>query len=179
MFAEAFHEAYTFCRHNRRILFNRKRGLIVQDCIDRGNRFPEDHIQRWHLEKDVTAKELGSNALVLSAGNVQVLCLWNRPAKLHIYQNALLYPEIISDPQNLSTIVDLSFRGEKDETLDYETTAISTAFLDFTGYDMESLNLEELAKQIFPLMESLDMEKAIQDFDRIDISRVCPVKHVL
>ena len=167
MFVEAFHQAYTFCRHNRSVLFSRKNGLIVRDSIDRGNRFPADHIQRWHLAKNVAVKELGGQSLLLSAGEVQVLCIWNRPAALHIYQNPLLYPEMVSDPQNLSTVIDLSFRGEKNETLDYEATALSTAFLDITGCGAESLDLEKLQCQLFPLVESSDMEKAIRDFDRI------------
>ena len=74
---------------------------------------------------------------------------------------------MISDHKNLSTVIDLSFRGEKDETLDYETTALSTAFLDITGCGAESLDLEELKCRLFPLVESSDMEKAIRDFDRI------------
>ncbi len=170
MFVEAFHQAYTFCRHNRSVLFSRKNGLIVRDSIDRGNRFPADHIQRWHLAKNVTVKELGERALLLSAGKVQVLCIWNRSVSLRIWKNTILCPEIIPDPNNLSTVIDLSFRGEKDETLDYESTALSTAFLDVTGRWTESLDLGELERRLFPLAESSDIEKAIRDFDRIAIT---------
>lgn len=165
MFVEAYHEAYTFCRHNRRILFNRKKGLIVQDKIDRGNRFPADHIQRWHLAKHLAVKEITPNAVVIFSTDVQVLCVWKQPAKLHIYTDNQLYPEMISDPQDLTTILDLSFHGEKHEALDYESTSLSTAFLDITGVPLESIDIQKLSSLLFPLMEDSDMKKAIHDFE--------------
>ena len=170
VYVEAFHQAYTFCRHNRRILFSRRNGVLVQDSIDRGNRFPADHIQRWNLARQVAVETAGENALLLSAQGVQVLCIWNRPACPHIYKNDLLYPEMIADRQQLSTVIDLSFRGEKDLTLDYEATALTTAFLDVTGATLQKNEIQALAQQIFPLIERPDIEKAIRDFNQITLA---------
>lgn len=184
MYTEAFHDAYTFCRHTRRILFHRRAGIVIQDRIDRGNRLPEAHIQRWHLAKGVTAVLLSDTALLLRNGEVQALCLWDRASSVRIYKEETLYPEIISDPEELSTVIDASFYGEKEETLDYAAAVLTVAFLDVTGctikktYDTETdhpepesavpaKSFKTLGERIARLMDYEDPIIALQAFDSL------------
>lgn len=166
MYVAAYHSAYTFCCHTRRILFNRQKGLLIQERIDRGNRYPAAHIQRWHLAKGIEATLLNENSVLLSNGEVQVLCLWDCPASIHIYRNDILYPEIISEYENLSYTIDVSFQGNTDEELDYEATVLNTAFLDVTKHNNIS-QIAAFSKKLFSFMDYSDMEKAILDFEDI------------
>lgn len=165
MYAEAYHDAYTFCLHTRRILFHRTAGLIVQDRIDRGNRAPAAHIQRWHLAKGITAAPVNKTSLLLTCEEVKVLCIWDRPAAIQIYRQELPYPEIITDPSELTTVIDVSFLGEEEKTLDYAATEITAVFLDVTGRDLSKLNSDIHEEELFALMKFTDMDKALEAFD--------------
>lgn len=169
MFVEAYHDAYTFCLHTRRVLFHRNTGIIVQDRIDRGNRFPREHIQRWNLAKGITVSDVTDHSLLLTGDHVQVLCLWDRASSIRIYEQDFLCPEILHDHAELSPVIDVSFCGEKEETLDYAATTLTAAFLDVTGLDLSKLNLKALTSRIFKLMDYEDMEEAIRDFDAISL----------
>lgn len=153
-YAKAFHDAYTYCRHTRRLLFHRTAGIVIQDRIDRGNRVPKAHLQRWHLAKGVTAVSLTDTALLLKNEEVRVLCLWDHASSVRIYQEEILYPEIIKDRAELSTVIDVSFYGEKEETLDYAAAVVNAAFLDITGYE-ESNNSADLAERLKTLTDAL------------------------
>ncbi|MDO4325465.1 MAG: heparinase II/III family protein [bacterium] len=167
MYAEAYHDAYTFCLHTRRVLFHRQKGIVIQDRIDRGNRYPADHIQRWHLAKGLKATVLNESALLLTDGNIQVLGIWDYPTSIRLYQDTFLYPEMVQNRSDLATVLDVSFRGEKEETLDYAATVLTAAFLDVTGCSLDEGSLAKLSRQLFSLMDASDMEQAIQDFDQL------------
>lgn len=169
MYAEAYHDAYTFCLHTRRVLFHRQKGIVIQDSVDRGNRYPADHIQRWHLAKGLTATVWKESGVLFTDGKIQVLGLWDRPTQIRLYQDQSLYPEIIKNSTDVTTILDVSFRGENEETLDYAATTLTAVFLDVTGCVLDEISLAELSRQLFSIMDISDREQAIQAFDHLDM----------
>lgn len=108
-YVSSYHDAYTFCRHTRKLLACRKKGFLVHDCIRGGDRVPEAHIQRWHLFPDVACRQLTDQSVLLEKNGIRSLLLWNGAPRLHIWQKEDLCPEIVRDRSQLSTIIDAHF----------------------------------------------------------------------
>lgn len=105
----AYHDAYTFCRHTRKILACREKGFFIHDCIRGGDRLPDSHIQRWNLFPDVSYRQLDERSLLLEKNGFRTLLVWDGAPSLHIWQKEDLYPEIVKDRSQLSTIIDAHF----------------------------------------------------------------------
>lgn len=111
-FVKAYHNAYTHSRHIRKVLACRRKGFLIQDEIQGGNRVPDPHIQRWHLMHDVTCTQLDSCSVLLQKGNVKALMLWDGNPNLRIWQNEALRPVILKSDEPLNDIIDVSFKDK-------------------------------------------------------------------
>lgn len=113
-FVSAFHDAYSFCRHTRDILFSRSGGILISDRLRGGDRVSDSHIQRWHLFPDVTYQQLDQRTLVLQKNGIRILCMWTGSPTLHIWQKEELCPVSVTNREVLSTIIDVAFAAETD-----------------------------------------------------------------
>lgn len=184
IYASARHDAYTFCRHTRKILFHRTRGLILRDEIERGFRLPEPHIQRWHLEFGVSCTVLDGSSVLLKKNGVSLLCLWSGCGNIRLWKNRLILPEIYPSEDDLSPILDISFGGKTEDSIqnaENGTAALNLLILDVTDtlYDFTApLSLKAL-EFIGELKESLD-DIAADLEDRSSLERFpSPACHTL
>lgn len=130
MYVQAYHDAYTNCRHERNVLFHRQRGILVRDHIIRATRLPYPHIQRWHLFADVSCTQLDEQTVLLEKNGVRVLALWGEEAELHIYPNEFLcHPQFIPEKKDLPLIIDASFSVRKNARPEEREAFQSTLFL--------------------------------------------------
>lgn len=159
-YVRAYHDGYTFCRHTRSLLFHRQGALIIRDEIGHGNRLPSPHIQRFHLLADVTCTSIRDNALVLEKEQVTLLFLWNRISSIRIWKKEDLYPAIIPDKSQLSTIVDVSFCDDSDED-DISTISVPLLILDITGKNLEGLDLAQLSSALDNIISEKDVAAAL------------------
>ncbi|NOU73052.1 hypothetical protein GC098_16770 [Paenibacillus sp. LMG 31458] len=139
MLVQGYHDAYTFCRHQRTVVFSRAKGWIVKDKIERGMRQQQKHIQRWFLELGVACEVLEDRVLLLKKENVQLLCVWESRAEVEVklWKKKDLYPDIISDPEQINYAVDISFLAKDSEQTDQENEAVlHVAMLDVTDRAM-------------------------------------------
>lgn len=131
-FVSSYHDAYTFCRHTRKILACREKGFLVHDCLRGGDRLPDSHIQRWNLFPDVSCRQLDERSVLLEKNGILTLLLWNGSPRLHIWQKEDLYPEIVKDRSQLSTIVDAHFTPVIDSESGIGPVSQSLLILDAT-----------------------------------------------
>lgn len=148
-FAEAYHTAYTFCLHRRKLYFDRNHGLIVHDKVERGNRYETPHIQRWHLCKGCSVCRLSGNALLITKEEVEILFLAKEAMDISIWKNPLLYPDIFSSEDDIFPILDVRFKTPDTLIAENAVASIHTLFLDVTGRT-EGLeaNLDSISKLI-------------------------------
>lgn len=139
-YVKAWHDAYTTCRHSRTVLFHRYQGMLILDEMEHGNRLSNGHIQRWHLLPDVTCRQAGSRCVLLEKNNVRLLCLWTGSPKITIWKKEDLCPEIVKNPDELSTIIDAAFIADKESREDIATVSQSLLILDVTD---EAIPFEE------------------------------------
>ena len=111
VYLEAHHDAYCFCRHKRKLLFHREKGILLEDEIMRGNRMPGAHIQRWHFMPEVSCIQIDDNSIMLQKGTVKVMCIWPGLPQFRFWRNSSLYPENIKSEAELGMILDVSFSG--------------------------------------------------------------------
>lgn len=111
-FVRACHSAYTHSRHVRKVLADRKKGFLIQDEIQGGNRTREPHIQRWNLMHDITCTQLDSRSVLLEKNGTRTLMLWDGSPTLRIWQKEELRPRIVKPGEPLTDIIDVSFRDE-------------------------------------------------------------------
>jgi hypothetical protein len=76
IYADAYHDGYTFCRHRREILSHRDRSLLIADHILRGNCISADHIQRWNFMPGTQIQVLNEDAALITKNQVSLLFLW-------------------------------------------------------------------------------------------------------
>lgn len=111
-YVEAYHDAYTHCRHVRKIRHDRELGFLIRDELVGGDRLPESHIQRWHLHPDVTCEQPDERSLLLTHNGAKALLVWNGMPQLKLWYRQELCPQVVSDPQKLGLIIDVSFAAE-------------------------------------------------------------------
>lgn len=167
MYVSASHDAYTFCRHTRNVYFNRERGLLIRDEISRGNRLPDAHIQRWNLTPDVICNQIDNHTILLEKNGVSILCLWTGSPTLKIWQKEDLYPAIIKERNQLSTIIDASFLPTTDKKADIATVSLDVLMLDITGQSSVLNNKEHLLNSIAKILEETDYKEALEKFSVI------------
>lgn len=132
MFISGYHDAYTFCRHNRQVLFVREKGWVVRDSIIRGNRQESPHIQRWFLEKGVKLQTLGDNAILLEKNHAKLLCVWksSEKFKLTIWKKDDLYPEIFPNKEDINYTIDVLFKADSKKDSENATVRQDVIMLD-------------------------------------------------
>lgn len=146
-FVEAYHTAYTFCLHRRKLYFDRNRGLIVHDKVERGNRYDTPHIQRWHLCQGCSVRRLSDNALLITKEGVDILFLAKEAMEISIWKNTLLYPDIFASEDDVFPILDVRFQTPDFLIADNAAANLHTLFLDVTGKTGRlEANLESLGK---------------------------------
>lgn len=131
-YTKAYHDAYTFCRHSRSVLFHRNRGMLILDEIDRGNRLPDAHIQRWHLLPDVVLRPIDSRSVLLEKEGVSLLFLWGGNPFIRIWKNEMLCPDIVPDSGELASIIDVSFAADAEKETDLLVVPQMLVILDVT-----------------------------------------------
>ncbi|MEG2700688.1 MAG: heparinase II/III family protein, partial [Hungatella sp.] len=156
VYADAYHNAYTFCCHRRKVLFHRKKGLMICDQVERGNRLLEAHIARWHLQPQTNCKKLAEDAILIEKGRVKVLCLCLGADHIKLWKNEKLYPEIISKKEDLCDIMDISFQAPEDKRNDIMTVSLQMLMLDVSDMDLEHFLKEEHMEQLRKKMRKIE-----------------------
>lgn len=167
IYVSAYHDAYTSCRHQRKIFFHRQKGLLIRDEIDRGNRIPIAHIQRWNLMPDVQYQQLDRRSVLLEKNNTRILCLWTGEPSLRIWQKDSLYPGIVKDHEELSTIIDASFISSDVGKPDIATVSQDVLMLDVTDRLPNMTEYDYLLRTISEIFQETDMNIALKKFSYI------------
>lgn len=163
-FAEARHDAYTICRHRRQVIFARAGALMVRDIIERGTRYSDDHIQRWHLAMDCRCSIINEKTLLIEAGGKRFLCLWQGECELKIESvENILCPDIYSGPEQLAPVIDLHFRGTRDPRVDLAAAEVGMLLLDITDNpDSDTQSMQKAAADLCAVLAAGDAERAIK-----------------
>lgn len=133
-YAEAFHTAYTFCLHRRKLYFERNLGLIVHDKVERGNRYEDPHIARWNLAIGCSAEKLSEHSVIIRNDGVSVLMIAKEAEDISIWKNsAILVPDIVKSEDELAPILDVRFKSPDRLIADNAPADLHTLFLDITG----------------------------------------------
>lgn len=171
-YVRAYHDGYTICRHDREVLFHRKRGVIVSDHVLRGNRIDGAHIQRWNMMPDVRVTLLNQDAAVVEKNGVRLLFIWSgadhQPA---ITRAELLCPEMVPEQQELLDIIDVSFQASEEEKPKNVTVTLNLLILDITdsayneaGSEIPAEVLDSLKGQLDGLSGKLSSPEALEHF---------------
>lgn len=176
IYARAYHDAYTYCRHIRSLLFNRTKGLILLDEMERGSRLAAPHIQRWHLEPGVALTILNGCCALMEKKGVRLLFVFNGATSLRAWKNEALCPNLLITPERLPYILDVSFLEAEDQRVDISTVSLSLLILDITEAAIKpslpltgemATALESLKAQLKALAPSLGEEGAMSRFPTI------------
>jgi hypothetical protein len=164
IYVRAHHDAYTYCRHTRRLLFHRTRGLIVRDEMERGSRQTAPHIQRWHLMPGTSCHVLNDTSVLLEKNGVSILCIWSGCQDIRVWKNTALCPEIYTSEDLLAPILDICFAAPEDKKVDISTVGLSLLMLDVTDAPDRSTaaswplsSLKTQLDAVIPLMEDKEV----------------------
>lgn len=163
-FVSAYHNAYTFCRHTRKVLACREKGFLIHDSIRGGDRLPDAHIQRWNLFPDVSCRQLDERSVLLEKNGTRTLLLWNGTPSLHIWQKEDLCPEIVKNKDQLSTIIDAHFTPVIDEESGIAPVTQSLLILDATDGIPEIADCDSLCDSLLFHAEQGDLTTALNLF---------------
>ncbi len=137
-YVKAYHDGYTICRHNRAVLFHRSRGMVISDEIEHGNRLPDAHIQRWNLLPDVSCRIVDERSVLLEKQGVRLLLVWTGKPEIRTWKKEDLCSEIVKTPEELSTILDISFSSKEKGAEDIATVTQSMVIMDVTEREVPS-----------------------------------------
>ena len=157
VYLEAHHDAYCFCRHKRKLIFHRNKGILLEDEIMRGNRMPEAHIQRWHFMPDVSCVQIDANSIILQKGAVKVMCIWSGLPQFRFWKNSSLYPENIKSEAGLGMILDVSFSGYGQINGDLASVSQDMMMVDAT----EHVPNEDICKDLLMRLSFPETEKEL------------------
>lgn len=166
-FVSSYHNAYTFCRHTRKILACREKGFLIHDCIRGGDRLPEAHIQRWNLFPDVSYRQLTEQSILLEKNGTRTLLLWNGSPRLHIWQKEDLCPEIVDGLSQLSTVIDAYFMPVIDTESGIGPVSQSLLILDATEGLPEIPDCDGLCAELLSLAGQGELTTAFHLFPHI------------
>lgn len=169
-FVSSYHDAYTFCRHTRKILSCRKKGFLIYDCLWGGDRLPDSHIQRWNLFPDVSWQQLNERSVLLEKNSTRTLLLWNGSPELQIWQKEDLCPEIIKDRNQLSTIIDAYFTPAIDSESRIGPVSQSLLILDATDGIPAIADCDSLCDSLLSYAGKGDLNTALHLFQHITTS---------
>lgn len=108
-YAEAYHDAYTHCRHVRKILSCRSRGFLIRDELIGGNRMQKPNVQRWHLFPDVKYEQIGTSGVLLEKNGAKALLLWGGTPVLRFWKKKELSPMIVKEEADIAATIDVEF----------------------------------------------------------------------
>ena len=155
MYVSGYHYGYTFCSHERRVLFADNGNMMVRDIVDRGNRMDPPHIQRWHLDPGVEVRRISENTLLLENDGVSSLWLFDHPEEMNIYKDTELLGNYFT-PDELGYVIDVSFRSREMDTDRAMLSNLSLMMIDVTGRQLpdEAILLKKM-ENIRDKMESM------------------------
>ncbi len=167
IYASAYHDGYTFCRHTREILFHRERGLIVSDRIMRGNRLDEPHIQRWNLMPGALVTAAGDDFALVEKEGARFLFLWSgAPRRVSVTHPELLVPEIIPEKEDLAPILDIAFHALEEDRNKNVTVTLNLLILDITDSSqaLSENKLKDMQARLEALCKDLKAPQALDTF---------------
>lgn len=168
-YAEAYHDAYTHCRHIRKILSCRSKGFIIRDEVLGGNRMQKPNVQRWHLFPDVKCIKTGEQAVLLEKNGAKALLLWSGEPTVRFRKKKELSPMIVETEEQIATTIDVEFMEDSfNPAGGLETVAQDLLVLDITEKmpDMERAN--ELCRDLFEDLRTKGLAEALARFSRIE-----------
>ena len=167
-FVSAYHDAYTFCRHTRKVLACREKGFLIHDCLRGGDRLPDAHIQRWNLFPDVSCRQLDARSVLLEKNGIRTLLLWDGFPSLHIWKKEDLCPEIVPGRDQLSTVIDAHFTSAIDTESGIGMVSQNLLILDATEGFPRITDPDGLCAELLGYAEQGDVTAALQLFLQIN-----------
>ena len=166
MYVAAYHYGYTFCSHERRVLFTDNGNMLVKDLVNRGNRVDRDHKQRWNLEPKVKVTKLSDSALRLERDGIKCLWIFDRAKKIEIFKQTEILSEYYSDDE-IGFTIDASFAPVSNFSHDKTMlVTLSTLMLDITEYNGD-INIDALKELTVRLSDEIDKEETIDKLSSI------------
>lgn len=167
-YVNAYHDGYTFCRHQREVLFHRQKGVIISDHILRGNRLEDSHIQRWNLMPDTRAAILNDDAAIVEKHGVRLLFVWNGSEhKIRLEKPELLCPEMVENEEDLTEIIDVSFQASEEFKAKNITVTLNLLILDISekGGELPSdETIQTLKEELESLCGRLNCRESLELF---------------
>lgn len=170
LYVKAFHDGYTFCRHQRTWLFHRTHGLLLSDQIQRGNRMESPHIQRFHLMPQVKAIPFSNDSILVEADHVRLLFLWSGAQhKIILNKPSLLVPEMKASEDDLCQRIDVEFEASPEQKADNVAVSVHLLILDITDLDrnITETDCQVLSDQVTRLLPNLAQPDALIDFPHL------------
>lgn len=166
VYVSAYHVGYAHCRHTRKLLFARNGTLLVRDEMARGNRVPEPHIQRWHLEKGCTARLLHDDALIIEKEDMRLLCVFNKPDSIRISDELdVLCPAILPFGTPLAPVIDVMFSNMQDQTTDLLMVSLNMLMMNITHRKMP--DIDTLRQALAELALNMDAPDAVNNLSAL------------
>lgn len=164
-YVEAYHDAYTHCRHVRKILFCRSKGFLIRDEVLGGNRIQKPNVQRWHLFPDVECKQMTENSVLLEKNGAKTLLLWGGEPVIKLWKKKELSPIIVEKEEDIATSIDVEFM---DKTFipagGLETVDQDLLILDVTEGMPEISNVDELCRELLDAAQQNRLSEAMEKF---------------
>lgn len=168
-YAEAYHDAYTHCRHVRKILSCRSKGFLIRDEVLGGNRMQKPNVQRWHLFPDVECKKIGEHAVLLEKNGAKALLLWSGAPAVRFWKKKELSPLIVKEEQDIATTIDVEFmEASFNPAGGLETVAQNLLVLDVTEKMPNIENADELCRVLLEDLTTRGLAAALERFSGIE-----------
>lgn len=167
-YVEAYHDAYTHCRHIRRILSCRSKGFLIRDELLGGNRLQKAHVQRWHLFPDVTWKAVDEHTVMLEKKGARALLVWGGKPVLRFWKKKELCPMVVKEESDIAAAIDVEFMEDTFNSAGgLETVAQNLLVLDVTGGIPNVENVDELCGQMLEDVLKNRLSDALTRFSQI------------
>ena len=167
-YAEAYHDAYTHCRHVRKILSCRSRGFLIRDELIGGNRMQKPNVQRWHLFPDVKYEQIGTSGVLLEKNGAKALLLWGGTPVLRFWKKKELSPMIVKEEADIAATIDVEFmEGAFNPAGGLESVTQDLLVLDVTEEIPDLRNITELCGQMLEDAKKGKLAAALEQFSKI------------
>ena len=169
-YVEAYHDAYTHCRHIRKILSCRSRGFFIRDELLGGNRIQKENIQRWHFFPDVTYQQINKNGVILEKNGAKALFLWGGTPRFHFWKKEDLKPMLEKEGQDTGTILDVGFMQETFSPAGgLEMVSQNLLVLDITDKmpEIDSIYVDEVSSQMLDYVKQGRLKEALHTFEKV------------
>lgn len=167
-YAEAYHDAYTHCRHVRKILSCRSRGFLIRDELIGGNRMQKPNVQRWHLFPDVKYEQIGTSGVLLEKNGAKALLLWGGTPVLRFWKKKELSPMIVKEEADIAATIDVEFmEGAFNPAGGLESVTQDLLVLDVTEEIPALRNITELCGQMLEDAKKGKLAAALEQFSKI------------